>query len=102
VASGERPAPWIDSALLAGLESARELSLRRFFVENFPLGGDLDTLGRDDSLLEAGVIDSTGVLELIGFVEATYGIAVPDEDLLPENFDSIANVLGYLERRLTA
>lgn len=94
--------PPVHSALLTGQDSDREGTLRRFFAENFPLGGDVDVLGRDDSLLEAGIIDSTGVLELIGFVETTYDIVVPDEDLLPENFDSIANVLHYLERRLPA
>jgi acyl carrier protein len=81
---------------------SREAAIRGFFVENFPLGGDMESLGPGESLLGAGVIDSTGVLELIGFVEETFEITVPDEDLLPENFDSIANILDYLERRLPA
>jgi acyl carrier protein len=80
----------------------REAVVRGFFLENFPLGGDMESLRSDASLLEAGVIDSTGVLELIGFLEETFGIAVPDEDLLPENFDSISNILDYLDRRLAA
>jgi acyl carrier protein len=80
----------------------REAAIRAFVADNFPLGGDVSGLAGDTSLLEAGVIDSTGVLELIGFVEETFGISVPDEDLLPENFDSINNVLEYLARRLPA
>lgn len=80
----------------------REAAIRAFIADNFPLGGDVDSLDGTTSLLEAGVIDSTGVLELIGFVEETYGISVPDEDLLPENFDSIDNVLQYVARRLPA
>ena len=74
--------------------------MRQFIAENFPLGGEIDQIDRDQSLVEAGVIDSTGVLELIGFVESTYGMEVPDADLVPENFDSIANVVGYVSRRL--
>jgi acyl carrier protein len=74
-----------------------ELELREFLVATFPLGNAAD-LDADASLLEAGVLDSTGVLELIEHLESRYGITIPDEDLLPENFDSIAGVLRYLER----
>jgi acyl carrier protein len=56
------------------------------------------TLGAETSLLEAGVIDSTGVLELIGFLEDTFGIAIPDDDLVPANFDTIGSIVRYLER----
>jgi acyl carrier protein len=79
-----------------------ERTLRAFLVENFPLGGDIENLDPDVSLLEAGVIDSTGVLELIGFLEDTFGLSIPDEDLVPANFDSIANILGYVARRSPA
>ena len=79
-----------------------ERVLRAFLVENFPLGGDIENLDPDVSLLEAGVIDSTGVLELIGFLEDTFGLSIPDEDLVPANFDSIANILGYVARRSPA
>lgn len=79
-----------------------ERALRAFLVENFPLGGDIENLDPDVSLLEAGVIDSTGVLELIGFLEETFGLSIPDEDLVPANFDSIANILGYVARRSPA
>jgi acyl carrier protein len=79
-----------------------EAEVRRFIADNFPLAGDTALLDRDQSLVEAGVIDSTGVLELIGFVETSFGIEVPDRDLVPENFDSIANVVGYVSRRLAS
>lgn len=88
---------------MPGLSSAnatREAEIRGFIAEAFPLGGDAADIRADESLLEAGVVDSTGVLELIGFLETRYGLSVPDDDLLPENFDSIANILVYLERRL--
>ena len=77
-----------------------EADLRRFIADNFPLGGEVAQLDGEQSLVEAGVIDSTGVLELIGYVEETYGLEVPDADLLPENFDSLANVASYVGRRL--
>jgi acyl carrier protein len=84
---------------LAAMAAAtpRELELREFLVATFPLA-NAEELDADASLLEAGVLDSTGVLELIEHLESRYGIAIPDEDLVPENFDSIAGVLRYLQR----
>lgn len=82
--------------------TAREAELRGFFADNFPLGGDAESLDRSESLLDAGVIDSTGVMELIGFLESRFEIEIPDDDLLPENFYSISSILEYLERRLPA
>jgi acyl carrier protein len=74
--------------------------VRRFITENFPLGGSGFELGGSDSLLEAGVIDSVGVLELIEYLEAGYGIQIPDEDVLPENLDSIEAIARYVSARL--
>jgi acyl carrier protein len=77
-----------------------EQDVRRFITENFPLGGSGFELGGGDSLLEAGVIDSVGVLELIEHLESTYGFQIPDEDVLPENLDSIDAITQYVSRRL--
>lgn len=76
-----------------------EREIRTFLAENFPLGEDPGALRADASLLEAGIIDSTGVLELVGFIEETYGIRVEDEELLPENLDSIQSIVGFVERK---
>ena len=73
--------------------------LREFIVENFLFGSD-EELNDDTSFLEEGIIDSTGVLELVAFLEETFSISVEDEELLPENLDSINNVLAYLEKKL--
>ena len=73
--------------------------IRQFVVDNFLMGQDSDTLKEDTSFLEEGVIDSTGVLELVAFLEETYDIRVEDEDLIPENLDSIVNISAYLERK---
>lgn len=53
----------------------------------------------DESFLEAGVVDSLGVVELVSFVEETYNIEVPDDDIVPDNFDSVDNLAGYISRR---
>lgn len=74
-------------------------AIRAFIEDTFPLGGDLTSLGGGDSLLDAGILDSTAVLELVDFVESRFGIRVSDDDLLPENFDSIDGLVRYVETR---
>ncbi len=74
--------------------------IRAFVVETFLLG-ESDRLREDTSFLGEGIIDSTGVLELVSFIEEHYGIRVEDDELLPENLDSIASVAGYLLRKLS-
>ena len=71
-------------------------------MENFLLGDDLRTLPGDASLIEAGIIDSTGVLELVGFLERTYGLRIADNDLIPENLDSIDRVVRFVESKRSA
>ena len=73
--------------------------VRAFIVENF-LYGDDGNLKDDTSFLEGGVLDSTGVLELVSFLEATFSIHVEGDDLVPENLDSLNNLQSYLEKRI--
>ena len=75
--------------------------LRKFIESNFyvPEGEPLPDEG---SLLDSGVIDSTGVLELIGFLQDEFGIEVKDEEMLPENLDSIAKLDAYVTKKLAA
>lgn len=75
-------------------------AIRTFIVENF-LFGQADGLADDASFLDQGVIDSTGVLELVAHLEATYGVKVKDEELVPENLDSINAVTAYLEKKFS-
>ena len=70
-------------------------SLREFIKENFLFGAD-DSFSDDDSLLERGIVDSTGVLELIAHLESTYDIAIEDAELVPENLDSINNLQRFI------
>jgi acyl carrier protein len=76
-----------------------EPEIRRFIAEKF-LFGEEDKLQNDTSLLEAGAIDSTGVLELIAHLESHYGIKVNDDELVPENLDTIASICAFLDRKL--
>ncbi len=75
------------------------LEIRHFINENFLFGQANGDLGDEDSFLEGGIIDSTGVLELIGFIETNYGIEFDDADLVPENLDSISNLVRFIERK---
>lgn len=73
--------------------------LRHFIVENYLFGQD-DGFTEDDSFLERGILDSTGVMELIAFVEKRYGVKVEDSELLPENLDTLARLTRFLEGKL--
>jgi acyl carrier protein len=75
-----------------------ETEIRRFLADNF-LFGEEKPLAVDESLLDAGLIDSTGVLELISHIEAHYRIKVEDEELIPENLDTIANICAFLKKK---
>ena len=72
--------------------------LRHFIVENYLFGRD-DGFGEEESFLERGIIDSTGVMELIAFVEQRFGVKVEDHELLPENLDSLARLARFLETK---
>jgi acyl carrier protein len=67
-------------------------------VSNFYIT-ETNLLEVDTSLLDQGIIDSTGVLEVIGFIEETFGITVEDSELLPENLDSIQGIAQYVVRK---
>ena len=72
--------------------------IREFVVSNFLFGQD-SGLTETASFLASGIVDSTGVLELVAFAESEFGVKVDDAELIPENFDSINAVAGYLQRK---
>lgn len=81
------------------MEDQVRSQVREFVVRNF-LFGDASRLPADsDSLLEAGVVDSTGVLELVDFLETEMGITVADTDTVPANLDSISNLTQFVLRK---
>ena len=71
---------------------------RTFVIGNFYVS-DPQTLADDASLLDQGIIDSTGVLEVVTFLEQKFGIQVEDQEMLPENLDSIEHVAAYVARK---
>lgn len=74
-----------------------EEKIRSYVADNF-LFGDTSQLNANDSFLDRGIIDSTGILEIVLFLEEEFGIKVADHEMLPENLDSIANIVRYVER----
>jgi acyl carrier protein len=79
----------------ADSNSIRE-KIRNFVIDRFLLGTDPGSLHDDDSFLETGLIDSTGVLELIGFIEGTFGIRIQEEEMVPDNLDSLALATAFV------
>jgi len=77
-----------------------EQEIRQFVVANFLFGVDDARLSSEESFLESGIIDSTGVLELVAFLEQTYEVKVRDEELVPDNLDSLAKVSAFVHRKL--
>ena len=78
-----------------------EQQVREFLMSNFIFDPSVQ-LGDDDSFMENGVVDSTGVLEVIMWVESTFGVHVDDSEVLPENFNSIRALTNYAERKMLA
>jgi acyl carrier protein len=76
--------------------------VKAFIIENFLFGADDEFLGEEDSFLQTGVIDSTGILEVVAWIEDTFDIKVSDLDLLPENFDSVRRLAGFIDRSVEA
>jgi acyl carrier protein len=72
--------------------------VRKFIVEHFYVA-DAAALSDEVSLLDHGIIDSTGVLEVISFIEASFGVTVADDEMLPENLDSIARISAFVARK---
>jgi acyl carrier protein len=75
--------------------------VRGFIEENFLFRADVSDLADTDSLLENGVMDSTGILELVAFLESDFSLQMSDAEIVPDNLDSIASITAYVERKRT-
>lgn len=77
-----------------------EDKVRKYILENYLFTEDQSELNNHDSFLEKGIIDSTGVLEVTFFLEEEFGMSVEDEEMIPENLDSVNNIVKYINSKL--
>jgi len=76
--------------------------VKNFLLQNFLFTDDPGELNDGESLLDRGVIDSTGILEVIMFLEETFNIDIADKEMIRDNLDSVDNISGFLKSKLTA
>lgn len=79
--------------------SSTETTIRAFIAENFLYGDDASNLDAKASLIDEGLVDSTGVLELVSFLEEKFGMQIGDAEIVPENLGSIADIVAFVERK---
>jgi acyl carrier protein len=77
-----------------------EQDVRKFIHDSFLFREDRAELDANESLLDAGLIDSTGILELVGFLESHFGIQVADAEMIPDNLDSVGTIVAYVDDKL--
>jgi len=73
--------------------------IRHFIVENYLFGRD-NGFGEEESFLDRGILDSTGVMELIAFIEGRFGVKIEDHELLPENLDTLSSLARFIEGKI--
>lgn len=76
-----------------------EQKVRDYILDNYLFTDDQSALKSDDSFLDKGIIDSTGIMEVIFFLEEQFGIEVDDEEMIPENLDSVNNIVAFIENK---
>ena len=74
--------------------------IRQFIIDNFLFGQSGNSLEDDESFLDTGIVDSTGVLQLVGFLERHFSITIADDELIPDNLDSVNKVSCFVQRKL--
>ncbi len=84
------------------MSDAVQMKIRDFIIENFLFGDDSQPLPGDLSLMENDLVDSTGILELVSFLEEGFGLKVADADIVPANLDSIDRIAAFVERKKAA
>ena len=79
-----------------------EQTIRNYILENYLFTDDQSTLQNDESFLDKGIIDSTGILEVISFLESDFGVKVEDREMIPDNLDSVNNLVKYVTAKQAA
>jgi len=75
-------------------------TMRQFITESYLPSSGVDRFEDDDSLMERGIIDSTGVLELLEYIEEKFEITIEDEEVIPDNLDSLNKLTVFIEKKL--
>lgn len=76
-----------------------EATIRNYILENYLFTDDQSALNSEDSFLQKGLLDSTGILEMIYFLESTFGIKIKDEEMTPENLDSVNKIVTFISHK---
>jgi len=76
-----------------------EEKVTHYILENFLFTSDPASISKDTSFLEKGIVDSTGILEIVGFLEEEFGVKVEDSEIIPENLDSVSNIISYVTKK---
>jgi len=79
--------------------NSTETAIRQFLVEDVFYDQDLKNLGPEDSLMARGLLDSMSILKTVTFCEEQFGITIPDEEVLPEHFESVRAIAALVERQ---
>jgi acyl carrier protein len=77
-----------------------EQKIRRFILENYLFTDDPAALGPDESLLKQGIVDSTGMMQIIAFIEDELGVPVADEEMIPQNLETVNNIARFARSKL--
>ena len=76
-----------------------EKTIREYVLENYLFTDDESELDNSDSFLDKGILDSTGILEIINLLEDTFEIKVEDNEMIPDNLDSVNNIIAYVDKK---
>ena len=76
-----------------------ETTLREFIEQNFVARKGQRQLSNEESLLDSGLVDSTGIFELVGFIERTFNLEIDDTDIVPENFETVNSLAAFVRSR---
>jgi len=76
--------------------------VRDYILSNFLMGGDRESLRDDESFLERRILDSTGFIELVTYIEQHFGVRIEDDEIAPENLDSLDNIEAFVLRKRAA
>jgi len=77
-----------------------ETKVREYILDNFLFTDDQNALSSDDSFMNKGIVDSTGMLEIIYFIEDEFEVKVDDDEMVPENLDSVNNIVNFVEKKI--